>query len=93
MDEITIDTKVSPFKSSLALKLAVIFMFSQLVTQHLYECAGLYPVDSRTTLGAALTAIWPTDVLIGRVIQVTAISGLYMYRLYRADDWTGDDWS
>ena len=81
---------LSPWKSPVMLKVAVIFMFTQLTTVFLSECSGMF-LDRVSWLPFA-GAIWPREIILGRILQIAAANCFYMWRLYRADDWTWSEW-
>ncbi|XP_041347038.1 uncharacterized protein LOC121366798 [Gigantopelta aegis] len=79
-----------PWKSPLMLKVAVIFMFTQLTTVFLSECSGLFL--TKVSWLPFTGAIWPREIILGRILQIVAANSFYMWRLYRADDWTWSEW-
>ncbi|RUS85734.1 hypothetical protein EGW08_006528 [Elysia chlorotica] len=83
----------SPWKSPLLLRLSIIFMLTQMSGQFLEEWSGqTSSVAGFSYLASASKNIWPREILFGRLIQVSSISGFYMWRLYRANDWTWNPW-
>ncbi|XP_067672987.1 uncharacterized protein [Haliotis asinina] len=93
LDDIDADESmfsISPWKSPLILRLSVIYMFTQLTTIFLSECSGGFLSGVSWLVGQH--SIWPTQILLGRLFQVAAVSGFYMWRLYCADDWTWSEW-
>ncbi|XP_046570719.1 uncharacterized protein LOC124278973 [Haliotis rubra] len=93
LDDIDADESImsmSPWKSPLILRLSVIYMFTQLTTIFLSECSGGFLSGLSWLVGQH--SIWPTQILLGRMFQVAAVSGFYMWRLYCADDWTWSEW-
>ncbi|KAK6192481.1 hypothetical protein SNE40_003939 [Patella caerulea] len=87
-DELLYD--ISSWRSPLLVKLAVIFMFTQLSVLFLLEISGQRQIDTKWL--PWLNQIWPTQILFGRVSQLFAVNGFYMWRLFCADDWTWSEW-
>ncbi|GFO10553.1 hypothetical protein PoB_003705800 [Plakobranchus ocellatus] len=83
----------SPWKSPLLLKVSIIFMLTQMSGQFLEEWSGhMSSMAGSPYLISATKNIWPSEILFGRLMQVFSVSGFYMWRLYRADDWTWNPW-
>ncbi|GFR73761.1 hypothetical protein ElyMa_003877200 [Elysia marginata] len=83
----------TPWKSPLLLRLSIIFMLTQMSGQFLEEWSGqTSSIAGLSYLASVSKNVWPGEILIGRLFQVAAISCFYMWRLYRADDWTWNPW-
>uniref|UniRef100_A0A2C9LKP2 Uncharacterized protein n=1 Tax=Biomphalaria glabrata TaxID=6526 RepID=A0A2C9LKP2_BIOGL len=84
-DEITLDDLdddlVPPWRSPLLLKVAVIFMFTQLSVIYLFDWA-----PGMTKL------FWPSDLVVSRLLQIIIVILFYIWRLYRAENWTWNIW-
>ena len=90
LDDDNIDLKLSPWNSPLFIKLTVTFMFSQASVILFHECSGTYKLPTPWT--DYIGTVWPQEILFGRLLQVLVINGFYAWRLYRAEDWTWNDW-
>ncbi|KAH9515113.1 hypothetical protein Btru_019259 [Bulinus truncatus] len=74
-----------PWKSPFMLKVAVIFMFTQLCVVHFSDW-------EEKTLNVVLKLVCPPDLVLSRLLQIITFSLFYMWRLYRAEDWTWNIW-
>ncbi|KAL5017447.1 hypothetical protein ScPMuIL_007036 [Solemya velum] len=90
IDENDVQSTFSPWKSSLTVKLAVIFLFTQVTVNLFHESSGVYSSD--TLLSKLLQSIWPRQILIGRIAQILTVNAFYVWRLYCAEDWTWSEW-
>ena len=68
------------WRSPLAVRLAVIFVYTQFV------CNYLIPGDSHGLFGVSLEFLQQASV--GRVLQIVLMGGLYMYHLESQSEWT-----
>ncbi|OWF40938.1 uncharacterized protein LOC110463107 [Mizuhopecten yessoensis] len=84
------EAHLSPWRSPLTMKLAVIFMFTQMTTNLFYASQGIsfarfYPLEF-------LQNFYPSDIVLGRVLQILVVNVFYMWRLYCAEEWEWSDW-
>ncbi|CAL1543919.1 unnamed protein product [Lymnaea stagnalis] len=80
----------SPWKSPALLKISIIFMLTQFTGHFLEDWSG--QTSSDTWLLNATEGIWPSQLLISRLVQIMAVNVFYMWRLYQAEDWTWNIW-
>ncbi|XP_005094950.1 uncharacterized protein LOC101847809 [Aplysia californica] len=80
----------NPWRSPLLLKLSIIFMLSQFTANFVLEWSG--HDTSFSWLSAVTKRVWPSEVLIGRMMQILCVNCFYTWRLYRAEDWTWNSW-
>ncbi|KAK3083683.1 hypothetical protein FSP39_001451 [Pinctada imbricata] len=84
------DDRITPWKSPLTIKLAVIFMFTQMTCSLFYESQGVtilnvFPLN-------LLKSIYPRHIVFGRILQIVCVNCFYIWRLYCAEDWAWNDW-
>ncbi|XP_059165909.1 uncharacterized protein LOC131948347 [Physella acuta] len=77
-----------PCKSPVLLKVSIIFMFTQLCGNLLQEWSG----NHASLFWYLPKMAWTSEFLFNRLIQIVAVNGFYIWRLYRAEDWTWNPW-
>jgi len=76
-----------PWRSPLLLKISLIFMLCQFTTHFLSELSGRHPLWPAGNEG-----VWLVQLMLSRIAQVVVVNAFYMWRLYRAEEWTWNPW-
>ncbi|XP_066269994.1 uncharacterized protein [Branchiostoma lanceolatum] len=76
---------VSAWTSPLAVKLSIILVYTQLVVHHIQLGSTLPGSHTAVTTEESHTAVWHGLGLM-RVLQIVALGGMYLYRLYSTDE-------
>ncbi|XP_061166487.1 uncharacterized protein LOC133175399 [Saccostrea echinata] len=74
-----LDEEITPWKSPLTMKLAVVFMFTQMTSNLFYESQGVTILN--TFPFNLVRNFYPKDIIFGRVVQMIAANCFYIWRL------------
>lgn len=74
-----LEEEITPWKSPLTMKLAVVFMFTQMTSNLFYESQGVTILN--TFPFNAVRNFYPKDIIFGRVVQMIGVNCFYIWRL------------
>ncbi|KAL8560800.1 hypothetical protein ACOMHN_061835 [Nucella lapillus] len=94
LDEDELLDPMAAWRSPLLLKLSIIVMLTQLTALFLCQASGQFSQTLDSWLPSLLVGqgVWPQQLLWGRLSQIGAVFGFYVWRLYCADAWTWCEW-
>lgn len=74
-----LEEEITPWKSPLTMKLAVVFMFTQMTSNLFYESQGVTILN--TFPFNTVRNFYPKDIIFGRVVQMIGVNCFYIWRL------------
>lgn len=74
-----LEEQITPWKSPLTMKLAVVFMFTQMTSNLFYESQGVTILN--TPPFNLVRNFYPKDIIFGRIVQMIGVNCFYIWRL------------